>query len=98
MNEKNYNLTLRRVIDDAIPIALTLYSTNTSKVAGPYSEEMALELSYLLEKAYAGKVEPVNMNPYIDQDKKNVKVTPQSKMTVADIFPISSEKVKNFMT
>ena len=34
----------------------------------------------------------------MDDDKKSARVTSGSKMTVADIFPISSEKVKNFMT
>ena len=39
MNEKNYNLRLRKVIDEAIQIAVTLYSSNTCKVAGPFSED-----------------------------------------------------------
>ena len=49
MQEKNYNLRLRKVIDDALAIAVTLYQSNTCKVAGPYPEEQALELSGLIE-------------------------------------------------
>ena len=49
MQEKNYNLKLRKVIDEALAIAVTLYQSNTCKVAGPYPEEQALELSGLIE-------------------------------------------------
>lgn len=98
MNEKNYNLLLRKVIEEAVAIAVNLYSNNTCKVAGPYSEEKALELSSLIEMAYKGKLDPVQINPYMDKDKVNNKVTPTAKMTVAQIFPITSAKVRKFMT
>ena len=49
MQEKNYNLRLRKVIDEALAVAVTLYQSNTCKVAGPYPEEQALELSGLIE-------------------------------------------------
>lgn len=48
--------------------------------------------------AYQGKLEPVDINPYMDKDKINNKVTTSAKLTVAQIFPISSAKVRKFMT
>ena len=45
MNEKNYNIKLRRVIEDAVSVAIVLYQNNVSKVAGPLSMDQALELS-----------------------------------------------------
>lgn len=52
----------------------------------------------MLEQAYAGRLESVQINPHMDKDKVNNKVTANSAITVADIFPISSSKVKKFMT
>lgn len=49
MNEKNYNIKLRKVIEDAVSIAIVLYQNNVSKVAGPFTMDQALDLSNILE-------------------------------------------------
>ena len=45
MKEKNYNIRLRRCIEDAVALGITLYSCNIGKIGSPMSENMALELS-----------------------------------------------------
>ena len=98
MNEKNYNLKLKKVVEDALTLAIQLYNSNIVGVAGPYPEEKALELSNLLDQAYKNQLEPVQINPYMDKDKVNNKVSSNSKITVNDLFPITSAKMKKFMT
>ena len=45
MKEKNYNIVLRRVIEDAVAIAIPLFASNIGKVGIPMSQSHALELS-----------------------------------------------------
>jgi hypothetical protein len=52
----------------------------------------------MIEQAYQGKLEPVQINPFMDKDKAGNKVAANAKLTVGDIFPITSAKVKKFMT
>ena len=55
-NEMNYNLLLQKVVNMTIEIAINLHSSNTAKVAGPFSHEEALKFGALLEKAYSGNL------------------------------------------
>lgn len=97
MNEKNFNLMLKKVIEDSISVAVILCHSYISKMAGPFTESEALEFSNLMEDAYYGKLEPVPINPYMEEEKKKEKVGPNSKFTVENIFPITPAKVKEYV-
>lgn len=98
VKEKNFNLMLKRIIEDSITAAIPLFQTHINKMAGPFTESEALEFAKLMEDAYYGKLEPVPLNPYMEEEKKKEKVGPNSKFTVDNIFPITPAKVKEYVS
>ena len=98
MEESNFNTRLLHVVREAITIATSLSQRQSAAVAGPMGHDQALELAHLLDKAYSGRLAPIGLNPHLDPNQPAPKIHPSSKLSVAELFPITSEKVKKMMT
>ena len=98
MEEANFNARLLHVVREATQLATPLYQRQSAAIAGPYSHAQAQELAHLLDKAYSGRLAPIDANPHMDDERASANVHPPSKLSAKAIFPITSEKLKKTLT
>ncbi len=77
LNELNYNTRLQTHIKDAVHLASILYTRYTAPMTEPLPLQKALEFANILQKAYKGQLEPIQINPYIKEEFKEKKLSDQ---------------------
>jgi len=95
MKERNYQILASLVVAEAVNIASHLYTRNSVPLSRTLTMEQALEFTQLLKKAYAGKLEPLQMNPYMSE-ADSLKQFAILKMAIKDMYPVTPQKIKEF--
>ncbi len=73
-------------LTEAKVLASLLYSRYSAPLTEPLTYQKAVEFSNILQKAYKGELEPIQINPHFKDEIKSKKLA--DNKTVAQHFPL----------
>lgn len=92
LQEKNYNTRVQAHIKDAIFSAVLLHSRYSAPLTEPLPYKKALEFANILQKAYKGQLEPIQINPYM-KPEYHAKALANGKL-VSQCFPMLLKNIE----
>ena len=90
LKQKNFNIRLLAIMDEAILIAKAMTQRRTAPIAGPFPIVKAHQFSALFNSAYSMGLTTVPMIPFSKEEMADKKVTfRENEISAKDIMPIT---------